>query len=423
MSGDELERELSQSLRRVVDEARATRPEVDWDALEARLFDESGELRPEHQTPATRLTPRFVLVAALGLAAAAAIAGFFALPKDHGGAGKSAVAPPTTTQVVAATATTAKPARPAMMLLGGDHEARELHVGDVIEVAAAEGEWIQSQGRLRAHAAAGSKLRLLDDGDRMRFALDKGEITADVTPVPGGEPYAIDVDGRRVAVHGTQLTVARVDGAVEVAVSEGVAAIGVPGEGRTSGPAVNAGMIGRFVGAAAPELRTDPIEAARRVTRGLAPRAAAVPTVAIAPTLAIAPPATGAPKPATTLAPSTAPVANAATTATTTTAPVATTAIAPAPGLSPAEYGPALGRVESAVKGCVPRTTAGITFTIESTMTLVIGKDGAIESMSFDPALSPQLRSCVQSGTASIKFPAAAGSTTVSRDVTLGSAR
>jgi hypothetical protein len=151
-----------------------------------------------------------------------------------------------------------------------------------------------------------------------------------------------------------------------------------------------------------------------------------VPTVAIAPTLAIAPPATGAPKPATTLAPTNtpvAPIANTATTATTTTAPVATTAIAPAPGLSPAEYGPALGRVESAVKGCVPRTTAGITFTIESTMTLVIGKDGAIESMSFDPALSPQLRSCVQSGTASIKFPAAAGSTTVSRDVTLGSAR
>lgn len=423
MSGDEFERDLSPGLRRMVDEVREEQPTVDWDSLEARLFDASGELRAEHAAPAPSAQGRprrFALTSLVGLAAAAAIAGFFALPRDRATNAPSG-APAATTVV----ATTAKPSRPPLMLLGGDHEARELHVGDVVEVAAVEGEWIQSAGRLRARAVGGTKLRLLEDGERMRFALERGEITADVTPVPGGEPYAIDVDGRRVAVHGTRLSVARADGAVEVAVAEGVAAIGSPGEGRTNGPEVNAGMIGRFVGLGAPELRTDPLEAARRVTRGLSTTTAAAtatPTTAlVAPVVRLA---DRSPLGAAIAAPPPAPASPLGTASAATTEPKPKTSpTAPAAaGLSATEYGPALAKVESAVKACVPRTTAGITFSIESTMTVVVAPAGGIESMSFDPPLSPQLRSCVQ-GAASIKFPTAPGSTTITRDVTLGSAR
>jgi hypothetical protein len=433
MSGDEFDRDLPEAMKRVVDEAREGAPQVDWAKLEARLFDDEGELR---ETPAPIANPvaaaparRFALVAALGLAAAAAIAGLFALPRE-------APKAPVATTVVAtsavgpnATATMAnampvRPARAAMLSLGSGHEARELRVGDVIDVASRDGEWIQSAGRLKAHASPGSRLRLLDDGERMRFALESGEITADVTSVPGGEPYAIDVDGRRVAVHGTRLSIRRVAGpegsVVEVAVAEGLAAIGFPSEGRTTGPEVSAGMVGRFVGVGAPALRTDPIEAARRVSLGLASSG-----IAPAPTTAaLAPPTVGTPF-GTAARPTSEPLSPppaSATPATSVGIAVSASATEPA-GLGARDYGPPLWSLQQAVKSCVPHTAAGVSVSIEETMTLTVTPAGDIGSLTFDPPLSPELEACVKSAQKPIKFPAAPGSTTLKRDVTLGTAR
>jgi hypothetical protein len=433
MSGDEFERELPEAMKRVVDEARDGAPRVDWAKLEARLFDDEGELREElRATPSAALAPpvaappgrRFLLVGALGLAAAAAIAGFFALPRETPKAPVATASATTNAAPTVANALLVRPARAAMLSLGSGHEARELHVGDVIDVASRDGEWIQSAGRLKAHALPGSKLRLLDDGERMRFALESGEITADVTPVPGGEPYAIDVDGRRVAVHGTRLSIRRVAGAdgssVEVSVAEGLAAIGYPGDGRTTGPEVSAGMIGRFVGAGAPELRTDPIEAARRVSVGLASS-----TLSPAPTTAaLLPTSLGTSTARPTGEPfATRPAPNAPN-APETSASVAVSASATEPtGLGARDYGPPLWNLQQAVKSCVPHTAAGVSVSIEETMTLTVTPAGDIGSLTFDPPLSPELEACVRNAQKPIKFPVATGPTTLKRDVTLGTAR
>ena len=68
---------MPEAMKRVVDEAREGAPQVDWAKLEARLFDDEGELREElRETPSAALTRptaapparRFAPVAALGLA-------------------------------------------------------------------------------------------------------------------------------------------------------------------------------------------------------------------------------------------------------------------------------------------------------------------------------------------------------------------
>ncbi len=416
MSGDELGRELPPALKAIVDEVRDAPPDVDWSRLEARLFDDQGELREElRAAPAPEPTWRIGVGVALGLAAAAAIAGIFALPREapRPTARTEAQAPAAPLSAGPASATPHESAHAPMLAIGAGHEARVLRVGDVIDATSADGEWIQSAGRLHAHVAADTKIRLLEDGDRMRFALSEGEISADVTPVPGGEPYAIDVDGRRVAVHGTRLSVRKSDGAVEVAVADGLAAIGVPVEGRTTGIDVTAGSIGRFVGLGAPELRVDPLEAARRVARGLA---SSVPSAAPTATLV------GLPsfKPSIPQAPIAPPPTLSATPGTSTTATAGTSE---APGLGAREYGPPLWSLQQAVKGCVPHTASGVLVNIEESMTVTVLPSGDVGALTFNPPLSPELDGCARKAQGSIKFPAAAGSTTVERDVTLGSSR
>ena len=61
-------------------------------------------------------------------------------------------------------------------------------------------------------------------------ALDDGAFEAQVTPVPSGEAFAVDVATPtsivRIAVHGTHLRVARAGTRVTVDLTEGVVSIG-----------------------------------------------------------------------------------------------------------------------------------------------------------------------------------------------------
>jgi len=73
------------------------------------------------------------------------------------------------------------------------------------------------------------------------LALSKGAVEAQVAPVDHGEAFAVDIDGVRVAVHGTHLRVSREGGHVVVDLTEGVVAVGaIPSSGLTEGSVVTA---------------------------------------------------------------------------------------------------------------------------------------------------------------------------------------
>lgn len=414
---------LGGPIRRVVDEVRGETPSVDWDRLEAKLFDEEGRVRDDDvraspEAPAPR-RGRATTVAAAFAALAIAASFVFAIvtPKTEAptGGGNGEVAT----------------ARPKLVI---DGSGRTLAVGD--EVAAADAPLvIRAAGRVVVHLPAGSKARLLDDGERIRFALDVGSIAAEVVPVPGGEPFAVDVDARRVAVHGTKLVVTRVVGelsVVQVAVSEGSAVVGPShGDGRTEGPVVAAGSVGTF--GSSQTIVADPAEAARLVGDGIASPAA---TTAMLEKAAPPPNVVETPAPAATLAPSpnapnaigttnkAAPLATAPTVA---IAPAVTATVAPppppAPGLSDAQVSPTMSTIVGAVKACVPRTASGVTYSTETTMTLSIAPSGVAtcNGGSFsDSPLDTKLWGCICGVVAQHTFPTALGPTTVSRHVVLG---
>jgi hypothetical protein len=78
-------------------------------------------------------------------------------------------------------------------------------------------------------------------GGPVVLALRQGALEAQVAPVASGEAFAVDVDGIRVAVHGTHLRVAREGDRVVVDLTEGVFSIGAPPKsGSTYGTLVTA---------------------------------------------------------------------------------------------------------------------------------------------------------------------------------------
>jgi hypothetical protein len=95
-------------------------------------------------------------------------------------------------------------------------------------------------------ARGGSVLSVEHAASPLVLSLEKGAAEAQVTPVPSGEAFAIDVTASsgamvRVAVHGTHLRVERDGDRVIVDLSEGVVSIGAPPRrGSTIGTLVTA---------------------------------------------------------------------------------------------------------------------------------------------------------------------------------------
>jgi hypothetical protein len=377
----------SPSLEAIIQEVRAEKPDVDWEKLEARLFDEQGEVRePVRQLPRRRVA----MIGVFAVAAAFALAMFS----------------PTRAVEEIAPAQVSKIARPSLM-----HAGSPVAVGTAID-GGESGAWVRALGRISIRFEPGSHGVVLDDGERIRISLESGAVAADVVPVPGGEPFAVDVAGKRVAVHGTHLRVAMLGDSVEVAVSEGNAVIGAPaGEGRTEGPLVLAGSIGTFSMSPDPaRITVDPARATSLVEDALAmrthPTAEVVAKQAPIPTLpptVVTPPIDHAPKPEASAAPS--------------VAAIAPTAFVPAPvpnGLTNEQLAAPLALVDTEVKKCLPALAAGVTFTADFTFT--VSPEGKI----VDPSLSsiaPERRECVRAAMAKITFPTAATLTNVERKI------
>ncbi|WP_434042029.1 MULTISPECIES: FecR domain-containing protein [Sorangium] len=387
-------------------------PEPRWDAIERELF-----ARIEKPAPVRRARPRErpPLGRALGFAAAAAAIAFAILA-----AGRSAPPVAVTSAPPRARDLAEIPRAPGAV---DDRDFRALRPGDSIETAAyavsfadvGSVRWTllpNSRAVVRAVGAAGVGHVV---------ALERGAVRADVVtraPEEGlVEAFAVEVDGTRVAVHGTLFTVTRLDGRVEVDVEHGTVAVG---------PAAYRGATTAhlLVGPSRGTFSLDGGRDARLLQRPAAQDSApAVASPAPAPPPAPPPPATAAARPPSGAAavaaaaaheedpaapvgssvtePIASPPAEPATSAAAAPAPESA-AVEPVPEAQPASAPPALtpASVQSALSSCFARETAGgsslIRRSIVSTLRISVRPDGSVAGVRFDPPLRPALQACAE---------------------------
>jgi len=383
------------ALRAILDDVRADGPSIDWDRLEAKLFDESGDVR-EAARPAPSKRNRYAAIG-VGLALAAAFAIALISPTTTMNANKS-------TPVVAARAA----------LVGED--GHTITAGE--KIVAGNGAWIRSAKRIAIRLEPGTIATVLDVGERVHLALESGAVAADVVPVAGGEPFAVDVSGKRVAVHGTRLRVAVVGDSVEVAVSEGSAVVGAPrGNGRTEGTIVAAGSVGHFgtVLHVAPnkELSTRLVEdsLAAKASAPIAIATGVAKLEAPAPDVAPPPPHHALPKPAATQVDPMKPAP---------IAPVATEeAPKPLAGLTSAQLSAPLAKLDAGLAKCARKCPANVVCQYEQTLTISVDPAGKASLMSADPGLDSGDRACWSGVLSTVEFPTAPGSTTTTHHVVL----
>jgi hypothetical protein len=229
--------------------------EPDWDAVDAKLFARiEADKKSERDARVARVAPasRTWAWVAGGLAVAAAAAVFVGKHTSRApfDAATSASAGAPASALLAHAGT-------GDVLIGGAASApgTDVRAGDILETRGATA-YLERAGTQGAKPAVTwdvedqSKVTVTRASGTLIVAVDKGAVEAQVTPVPSGEAFAVDVaaaDGRvtRVAVHGTHLRVARVESAgkikVVVDLNEGVVSIGTPPRtGSTYGTLVTA---------------------------------------------------------------------------------------------------------------------------------------------------------------------------------------
>lgn len=208
-------------------------PEVDWKSVDDKLFARiEQEPRPlQASDEAREHGARVVWIgSAIALAAAAA-----ALVLVH----------PASTGVDAHAQATQNAGVVAAGDVQGHVPGAQLARGDRIDVVD-QVAYFEAPNAVRWSAPRGSKLVVEHAASPLVLSLDNGAAEAQVTPVPNGEAFAIDVTASsgevvRVAVHGTHLRVAREGDKITVDLTEGVVSIGAPPRrGSTIGQLVTA---------------------------------------------------------------------------------------------------------------------------------------------------------------------------------------
>lgn len=236
---------------------------------------------------------------------------------------------------------------------------------------------------------AGTRVKVQRSVGTLVLALERGAVEADVTPVRNGEAFAIDVAGpsgtTRVAVHGTHLRVAKKGNLLTVDLTEGVIALGAPGEGRTQGREIHA--------PAHVELEAGSDPAAAKV--GTEPRAA-WPLDMISQGRSPSRPLDFGP---TASAPATSPsaVPSVKRPGTVTSGAPASAPSSVAPPVAALAEGPARAAIQVDVKRCAVQTTppgGAVSVHVESTLTVDVREDGSIAATRFDPPLAPAMQTC-----------------------------
>jgi hypothetical protein len=306
--------------------------------------------------------------------------------------------------------------------------ARELAAGGSI----AQGDVLDTRSghAVFKRAEPGAVTWSLEDGSQVEvraargtliLALAKGAVEAQVAPVAEGEAFAIDVEGSRVAVHGTHLRVERQGSRAVVDLREGVVSIGPPPKtGSTYGDLVTAPAHVEFDSSdphgtlkvshelsrvRAPQLleppKVQPPTSGRPVSIPLpAPTAAAAsgnaaPRPAPLPVAAAAPP----PPPA---------------------APAAVTSPVPPPP-APARVDPnPEGTIGDQVRACARKHVEhgdGVVITVSTRLELRIGDSGMVTAAVFDPPLRAEVQACAASAIYGTRF-SQPGAASIAIDVT-----
>ncbi|WP_394825832.1 FecR domain-containing protein [Pendulispora albinea] len=219
----------------------------------------------------------------------------------------------------------------------------------------------------------------------LTLALSQGAVEAQVAPVPQGEAFAVDIDGVRVAVHGTHLRVSREGRHVTVDLTEGVVAIGaVPQSslaGLTEGTTVTA--------PAHVEFDTANLLASFRIDRAPASVRAAVPlaqarTEGTRPAARDARDVQGAAQPE---KPASARTANGN------------------PAAAPSQRSEEI--IAKGVRACVANQLreATVHVTVSSKLSLKIGDDGMVRMAQFNPPLAPEAQECASRIIYKTRFP------------------
>jgi hypothetical protein len=380
----------AQALDEVVRESKTglLPAEPDWAAMEARLMDRISH-EPAPVSARERERGRVMRFGALALAAAAAIAVVVRKDRD------APLLEPITSDRVEAVAGALRATEGAgEVRVGGLTAAagQVLRAGDVLEADGARAvlerarkvTWLLEPG-----GPSVARARVKGAGEALVVALEDGAIEAQVSPVPSGEAFAVDVATGarvvRVAVHGTHLRVARAGSRVAVDLSEGVVSIGVPPRtGSTVGTLVTAPAHVEFDAA--------DLDGTLKVDHAAAAVRAPVPLVHHDPVAALAkdPPADkGTVHPV--QAPTPAPTALRPTANQPSIPSVA--AEPPKPALPPREA------IAAAVRDCAAtKSRAGeVRVTVTSTLKLQVGPGGVVESAQFVPPLQPEIQTCAAS--------------------------
>jgi hypothetical protein len=268
-----------------------------------------------------------------------------------------------------------------------------------------------------APSASVGRARVKSAGESLVLGLEDGAIEAQVTPVPNGEAFAVDVASGtslvRVAVHGTHLRVARVGSHVTVDLTEGVVSIGVPPRsGSTYGTLVTApAHVELDVADLDHSLRVDHGASAVRAAITLAPSHESPITAqnnAGAHAEGAQPPAAGAAAP---VAPATVP----------------RPASVPRPANDPSRNGPPAkvdptrpvlpprAAIAEAVRECAAQRSRpqNVRVTVTSSLTLHIATGGDVETAQFDPPLLPEIQSCAATAIYKAKLAEPAGTSVV----------
>ena len=387
-----------------------------WSAVEERLLvrmaKERSALAPEVNASSSRV--RMLRVGAAVLAAAAAIALFV---KNEPSTSSVEAAP------VAAREATASSLReavgPGVVRVDGQAASagHVLRAGDRLEVDGARAvlerprkvTWLLEAGH--AEGASSARARVKSAGESLVLGLEDGAIEAQVTPVPSGEAFAVDIATGsslvRVAVHGTHLRVSRSGSRVVVDLTEGVVSIGTPPRsGSTYGTLVTAPSHVEFDAADLEHtLRIEHAAAAVRAPVALVSHDgfAAVNAAARAETPHTAPQDTPA-----------------AVALATVPRPAATQR--PASDPSPAEQAgkidtkaalPPREAIAAAVRTCAAQRSRpdNVRVTVSSSLRLRIARGGDVETAQFDPPLLPEIQTCAANAIYKAKLEDSAGGT------------
>jgi len=399
-----------------------------WSAMEDRILARMAEERSpliDEVNKGSSSRARFLRVGAAVLAAAAAVA--LVVKKDPGSALPESAA--TQTELTASSLQSTE--GPGEVRVGGFpvSAGHVLRAGDVVEADGARAilerprkvAWLL-EGRGEQTGSPESRVgraRVKSASESLVLGLEDGAIEAQVTPVPSGEAFAVDVAAGaslvRVAVHGTHLRVARNGSHVVVDLSEGVVSIGVPPRtGSTYGTLVTA--------PAHIELDVADLDHSLRVDHAGSAVRAPIALLASRETASVSPNGTAA-RPE---APSAGPERPTEAPAPLAAATVPRPAAVPRPALDPsrdkaAKVDPSVpvvpprAAIAAAVRDCAAQRSRpeNVRVTVSSSLTLRIASGGGVETAQFTPPLLPEIQSCAATAIYKATFSDVAGTSVV----------